>query len=60
MATLSGWSRNWFANNDGHWHLTPGHWEVLTLEAAVDKLLAAETVRRGKFEHDLRQKLEPL
>ena len=47
-------------NNDGFWHLTPGHWEVLTLEATVDKLLAAETVRRGKFEHDLRMKLESL
>ena len=46
--------------DDGSWQLTPGHWEVLTLEATVDKLLAAETVRRGKFEQDLRMKLEPL
>ena len=46
--------------DDGAWRLTPGHWEVLTLEATVDKLLAAETVRRGKFEDDLRMKLEPL
>ena len=47
-------------SGDGSWQLTPGHWEVLTLEATVDKLLAAETVRRGKFEQDLRMKLEPL
>jgi len=46
--------------DDGSWRLTKGHWEVLTLEATVDKLLAAETVRRVKFEQDLRMKLEPL
>ena len=46
--------------NDGSRRLARGHWEVLTLETAVDKLLAAETVRRGKFEQDLRMKLEPL
>ena len=46
--------------DDGAWQLIPGHWEVLTLEATVDKLLAAETVRRGKFEDDLQTKLEPL
>ena len=47
-------------SEDGSWRLTRGHWEVLTLEDTVDKLLAAETVRRSKFENDLRMKLEPL
>ncbi len=46
-------------SDDGRLRLTRGHWEVLTLEATVDKLLAAETVRRSKFEHDLRMKLQP-
>ena len=46
-------------NDDGRWRLTRGHWEVLTLETTVDKLLAAETVRRGKFEDDLRMTLLP-
>ena len=46
-------------SDDGSWQLIRGHWEVLTLEATVDKLLAAETVRRSKFEHDLRTKLQP-
>ncbi len=34
------------------------HWEVLSLEASNDKLLSAETVRRGEFEDSLRTKLE--
>ena len=40
--------------------LTRGHWEVLSLEASSDKLLAAETVKRSKFEKNLRDKLERL
>ncbi len=47
-------------NVDGLWQLTTGHWEILTLEATADKLLATETVRCGKFEQDLRINLEPL
>jgi len=34
------------------------HWEVLSLEASSDKLLSAETVKRGEFEDALRAKLE--
>ena len=34
------------------------HWEVLSLEASSDKLLSAETVKRGEFEGALRSKLE--
>ena len=36
------------------------HWEVLSLEESCEKLLAAETVRRGAFEDSLREKLRPL
>ena len=39
--------------------LTRGHWEVLTLDASTDKLLAAKTVRRSEFEVTLKQKLKP-
>ena len=45
-------------SSDGH--LVRGHWEVLTLEASSDKLLAAATVRRIEFEQVLRDKLNPL
>ena len=36
------------------------HWEVLSLEASCDKLLSADTVKRGEFENTLRTKLEPI
>ncbi len=45
---------------DGRYRLSRGHWEVLTLEEAGKKLLAAETVRREAFERELQGKLEPL
>jgi len=38
--------------------LEPYHWEVLSLEESNNKLLFAETVRRGEFERVLRAKLE--
>ena len=37
-----------------------GHWEVLTLEASTDKLLAAQTVSRSAFEEALARKLARL
>ena len=37
--------------------LTRGHWEVLSLEASSDKLLAARTMRRDDFENELRGQL---
>ena len=40
--------------------LARGHWEVLTLEASGEKLLAAETVKREAFEEALRARLKPL
>ena len=36
------------------------HWEVLSLEDSSDKLLAAETIRRGEFEEALRARLRHL
>ena len=45
-------------SSDGR--LVRGHWEVLTLEASSEKLLAAATVRRSDFENVLRDKLIPL
>ena len=44
--------------DDGQLHRA--HWEVLTLEASGDKLLAARTVNRGDFERVLREKLRPI
>ena len=44
---------------EGRYRLSPGHWEVLTLEDTHKKLLAAETIRREAFERDLQNKLEP-
>lgn len=41
-------------------HLTKGHWEVLTLEESEDKLLAANALKREAFEESLRARLEPL
>ena len=40
--------------------LKRGHWEVLSLEASSDKLLAADTIKRTEFEQHLRDKLEKL
>ena len=47
-------------DTEGRYRLSRGHWEVLTLEEASNKLLAAETVRREAFERELQDKLEPL
>ena len=44
----------------GRYRLTRGHWEVLTLEAATDKLLAARTIPRNVFEELLVSKLADL
>ncbi|MCY3996402.1 MAG: hypothetical protein OXF07_09695 [Rhodobacter sp.] len=46
-------------SDGGSWQLARDHWEVLTLGATVDKLLAAETMRRSEFGHDLRMKPPP-
>ena len=40
--------------------LTKGHWEVMTLEASSDRLLAAETVPQQAFLDLLQQKLRPI
>lgn len=40
--------------------LVRGHWEVMTLEASSDRLLAAETVPQQTFLEVLRQKLRPI
>ncbi len=46
---------------DGGQHrLSRWHWEVLTLEASSDKLLAASTIRREVFEQTLLSKLKPI
>lgn len=42
----------------GYLQLSRGHWEVLTLEATHQKLLAATTIRREDFETELRAKLQ--
>ena len=44
----------------GHYRLQRGHWEVLTLEASTEKLLAADAVSRDAFETALTSKLMPL
>ncbi len=41
-------------------NLLRGHWEVLTLEASEERLLAARTVNRADFENALRARLRPL
>ena len=47
--------------NDGGQHrLSRWHWEVLTLEASTEKLLAAETIQRDVFEQSLMSKLKPI
>ena len=45
---------------DDDYQLKQRHWEVLSLEASSDKLLAAETVKRREFEQALRDRLRPL
>lgn len=42
---------------DERYRLLEAHWEVLSLEASCDKLLAAETVKRDEFESALRAKM---
>ncbi len=42
----------------GRHRLSRGHWEVLTLEASTEKLLAASTIRRDEFEQTLLAKLK--
>ena len=48
------------AVDGGRHRLTRGHWEVLTLEASIEKLLAASTIRREVFEQALVSKLKPV
>ncbi len=43
--------------SDGTYRLEKGHWEVLTLEASSQKLLAARTIQKAEFESILRSKL---
>lgn len=45
------------AIEDGKLALMRGHWEVLTLEASRNKLLAARTIQRHEFENSLRSRL---
>ena len=47
-------------NEKGHYQLSRGHWEVLTLEETSTKLLAAKTIRRETFERELQSKLQPM
>ena len=47
-------------DNNGHYHLQRGHWEVLTLEDSTDKLEAAQTISRDEFEAALIKKLRNL
>ena len=44
-------------NDDGTYRLARGHWEVLTLQASREKLLAARTIQQSEFEAILRGKL---
>ena len=60
MATLFGSFRSCYLTLDGRFRLVRGHWEVLTLEASCEKLLAAEAISRSDFENTLRDKLQPL
>ena len=45
---------------EGRFLLRRGHWEVLTLEDSNNKLLAARTVARDRFENALRDKLSSI
>ena len=40
-------------NDNGHYQLTRGHWEVLTLEQSTDKLLGSRPITRDTFEETL-------
>ncbi len=42
------------------YHLTRHHWEVQTLEASSERLLAAKTIQQQAFLNLLRQKLKPI
>ena len=44
----------------GHHRLSRWHWEVLTLEASTEKLLAASPIQREAFERTLLSKLKPI
>ena len=44
----------------GSWRLRRGFWEVMTLEDAVVKLLAAKTITRSEFEEALARRLREL
>ena len=46
--------------DQGQHRLSRWHWEVLTLEASTEKLLAAETIQRDVFEEILKSKLNPI
>ena len=46
-------------NNQSH-SLARWRWEVLTLEASCEKLLAAENVQRDVFSELLRRRLQPV
>ena len=48
------------SDDAGNHNLSRWHWEVLTLEASCDKLLAAETVQRDVFLEVLHRKLGPM
>ncbi len=43
--------------DEGTYRLEKAHWEVLTLEASNEKLLAARTIQQSEFEAILRSKL---
>ena len=48
------------SDDAGNHNLSRWHWEVLTLEASCDRLLAAETMQRDAFLEVLRRKLGPI
>ena len=50
----------WLVSEAHEGRLSRRHWEVLTLEATCEKLLAAEPVTRSAFEQTLRDKLVPI
>lgn len=50
----------WLVSEAHDGRLDRRHWEVLTLEATCDKLLAAAPVTRSAFEQTLRAKLTPI
>ena len=61
MGASSGWFPNYAWDDiEGHFRLSRGHWEVLTLEDSNDKLLAARTIARDSFENALKERLSSL